>query len=192
MGDTLTLALQAGEIDAAYGLPYISYPLFENEDYVFTSTATSRVFFGIMNMQSARMQDPVIRQAIAMGIDKERFTTQLLSGNGVSATGPFPEYMRFGKDAVQAEAYDPEKAKELLTQAGWIDQDGDGIREKGRRKADNSLADLSESSGTSHSGAVSSSYLARNRHKSRNKTVPLIISVWFRIHLHGMSISARW
>ena len=97
-GDTLTLALQAGEIDAAYGLPYISYPLFENEDYVFTSTVISRVFFGIMNMQSARMQDPVIRQAIAMGIDKERFTTQLLSGNEVSATGPFPEYMRFGKD----------------------------------------------------------------------------------------------
>ena len=133
-GDTLTLALQAGEIDAAYGLPYISYPLFENEDYVFTSTATSRVFFGIMNMQSARMQDPVIRQAIAMGIDKERFTTQLLSGNGVSATGPFPKYMRFGKDAVQAEAYDPEKAKELLTQAGWIDQDDDGLREKDGEK----------------------------------------------------------
>ena len=39
MGILLTLALQAGEIDAAYGLPYISYPLFENEDYVFTSTA---------------------------------------------------------------------------------------------------------------------------------------------------------
>ena len=25
------MALQSGEIDAAYGLPYASYPLFENE-----------------------------------------------------------------------------------------------------------------------------------------------------------------
>ena len=30
-GDTLTMARQSGEIDAAYGLPYASYPLFENE-----------------------------------------------------------------------------------------------------------------------------------------------------------------
>ena len=29
-GDTLTMALQSGEIDAAYGLPYTSYPLFQN------------------------------------------------------------------------------------------------------------------------------------------------------------------
>lgn len=29
-GDTLTMALQSGEIDAAYGLPYISYPFSKN------------------------------------------------------------------------------------------------------------------------------------------------------------------
>ena len=30
-GDTLTMALQSGEIDAAYGFPYASCPLFEGE-----------------------------------------------------------------------------------------------------------------------------------------------------------------
>ena len=44
-GDTLTMALRSGEIDAAYGMPYVSYPLFENGDYRFTSCATSRTFF---------------------------------------------------------------------------------------------------------------------------------------------------
>lgn len=43
-GDTLTMALQSGEIDAAYGMPYASYPLFQNEDYTISSAATSRAF----------------------------------------------------------------------------------------------------------------------------------------------------
>ena len=48
-GDTLTMALQSGEIDAAYGMPNASYPLFENDNYTFTSCETSRGFFGSMN-----------------------------------------------------------------------------------------------------------------------------------------------
>ena len=28
-GDTLTMALQSGEIDGAYGMPYASYPIFQ-------------------------------------------------------------------------------------------------------------------------------------------------------------------
>lgn len=43
-GDTLTMALQSGEIDGAYGMPYASYPLFRNDDYTFSSCATSRAF----------------------------------------------------------------------------------------------------------------------------------------------------
>ena len=47
-GDTLTMALQSGEIDAAYGMPYASYPLFENDSYTISGCATSRVFFATM------------------------------------------------------------------------------------------------------------------------------------------------
>ena len=60
------------EIDAAYGMPYASYPLFENEDYTFSSCATSRAFFAHMNFASPVIQDAAVR-AIAMGIDKEGF-----------------------------------------------------------------------------------------------------------------------
>ena len=72
-GDTLTMALQSGEIDGAYGMPYASYPLFQNEDYTFSSCATSRAFFAHMNFESEIIQDDAVRQAIAMGIDKDRF-----------------------------------------------------------------------------------------------------------------------
>ena len=83
-GDTLTMALQSGEIDAAYGLPYASYPLFENEAYAFSSCATSRAFFLWMNFESPMTRDPAVRRAIAMGIDKEGFVNTLLGRKRVS------------------------------------------------------------------------------------------------------------
>lgn len=129
-GDTLTMALQSGEIDAAYGMPYASYPLFENEDYTFSSCATSRAFFAHMNFASPVIQDAAVRKAIAMGIDKEGFVNTLLEGNGYAAVGTYPDSFSFGGDAVTAEAYDPEGAKKVLEEAGWTDSDGDGIREK--------------------------------------------------------------
>lgn len=129
-GDTLTMALQAGEIDAAYGMPYASYPLFENDNYTFSSCATSRAFFAHMNFESSVIQDEAVRKAIAMGIDKEGFVNTLLEGNGYPATGAFPESFVFGGDSVTTEVYDSDAAKQLLEEAGWVDTDGDGIREK--------------------------------------------------------------
>lgn len=133
-GDTLTMALQSGEIDAAYGMPYASYPLFQNDKYTISSAATSRAFFGWMNFRSPITQDPAVRKAIAMGIDKKGFVDTLLHGNGYPAVGVFPATFSFGGDAVHTEGYDPEGAKKVLEQAGWVDSDGDGIREKNGRK----------------------------------------------------------
>ena len=128
-GDTLAMALQNGDIDAAYGMAYASYPLFENDDYVFTSTATSRAFYLQMNYNSDIIKDDAVREAIALGIDKEGFVNTLLNGYGYVGAGAFPDSFPFGK-GVNAKEYDPEKAKEVLEAAGWVDTDGDGIREK--------------------------------------------------------------
>ena len=133
-GDTLTMALQSGEIDGAYGMPYASYPLFENDNYTFSSCATSRAFFAHMNFESPVIQDVAVRKAIAMGIDKDGFVNTLLNGNGYAAIGTYPDSFTFGGDAVTAEKYDPEGAKKVLEDAGWVDSDGDGIREKDGQK----------------------------------------------------------
>jgi peptide/nickel transport system substrate-binding protein len=134
-GDTLTMALQSGEIDAVQGLPYASLQLFTNTDeYTVSSANTSRVYQACMNFESKIMQDPAVRQAIAMSVDKEGFTAVLLQGNGVPAIGPFPGNFKFGGNAVQDEAFDIEGAKRVLDNAGWIDSDGDGVREKDGQK----------------------------------------------------------
>ena len=130
-GDTLSAALQAGDIDAAYGMAYEAYPNFEMGGYQFSSIQTSRAFFGCMNMTSPIMQDDAVRKAIALGIDKEGFVAVLLDGHGVPASGAFPNgFSSFGGEHITTETYDPAAAKAVLEAAGWVDSDGDGIREK--------------------------------------------------------------
>lgn len=133
-GDTLTMALQSGELDAAYGLPYAGLPLFENENYTISSCETSRSFFGQMNFRTPALQDANVREAIASAVNKKDFTEVLLDGNGTAAVGPFPADFSFGDQNVTAASYDVEHAKALLSEAGWTDTDGDGYVDKDGQK----------------------------------------------------------
>lgn len=129
-GDTLTMALQSGDIDIAQGLPYVSHELFKaDERFRIDSVDTSRMFFITMNFEQPLLQDVRVREAIAMAIDKESFSQILLQGNGTIAKGPFPDYLAFGDQSVADSPYDPEAARELLLQAGLEDNDQDGYLE---------------------------------------------------------------
>ena len=121
-GDTLTMALQSGELNAAYGLPYSSLSLFNNSNYTISSSETSRSFFAQMNYANVNLQDSNVRAAIAMAINKKDFTNVLLKGNGTLAEGPFPK------------EYNIDNARHLLAQSGWKDTDGDGYVEKNGEK----------------------------------------------------------
>jgi peptide/nickel transport system substrate-binding protein len=77
------------------------------------------------------MQDVRVRQAIVLATDREKITNDLLFGKTQpmgtfwSATPPF------GNPAIKPWPYDPEAAKKLLDEAGWVDgDDADTIREK--------------------------------------------------------------
>lgn len=129
-GDTLTMAMQNGELDAAQGLPYSSLQLFQNDRYKISSAETSRVYQAAFNFLTPELQDLNVRKAISMAIDKENFTKVLLSGNGTPAVGPFPANLSFGDNAVTAAGYDLDGAKNLLAESGWIDTDGDGYVDK--------------------------------------------------------------
>ncbi len=71
------------------------------------------------------LSDQRVRQAIAYGINKQVIIDRLLLGKASPGTtdlnaGPFA-------CDIKAYAYDPEKAKSLLTEAGWV-AGADGIR----------------------------------------------------------------
>ncbi len=60
-GDTLTMALQNGEIDATQGLPYASLPLFTgNAKFKVASANTSRVFQACLNFTTPVLQEPAV------------------------------------------------------------------------------------------------------------------------------------
>ena len=133
-GDTLTMALQKGDIDVAQGLPNSSLDLFKDtKAYTISSMPTSRVYQVAFNFDSPAMQDKAVREAIAMSIDKTQFADVLLKGNGLAAVGPFPSNTALGHMKLTAPAYNIEAAKKLLADAGYRDTDGDGYVDKNGR-----------------------------------------------------------
>ncbi len=76
--------------------------------------------------------DKRVRQALAYSIDRQAIAD--LYGRGGRATSNILMSPTGFQSHNTAWNYDPEKAKVLLDEAGWVDEDGDGVREKqGRR-----------------------------------------------------------
>ena len=80
------------------------------------------------------MADEAMRAAIPFAIDKNEINTRLL-GNTVQIanTSISPDAWFFADQAPAT--FDPEKAKSILEAGGWVDSNGDGIREKNGLKA---------------------------------------------------------
>ncbi|HWL11377.1 MAG TPA: ABC transporter substrate-binding protein [Ureibacillus sp.] len=66
-------------------------------------------------------QDVRVRQAINYAIDRETIIATVLGGKAYSATGVLPTSIKGYNEEVFSYPYDPEKAKELLKEAGYED-----------------------------------------------------------------------
>ena len=62
-----------------------------------------------------------VRQAINMAIDKQSIVDNIYMGTAVKATNGMPPFMLGYNDAIDDYPYDPAKAKQLLTEAGYPD-----------------------------------------------------------------------
>jgi len=84
-----------------------------------------------INIMRTPTDDLLVRQAILHGVDRQQVIDLVQAGWNNVAHGPLTQ-VTFGYDeSVEGMyEYDPEKAAALLEEAGWVDSDGDGIREK--------------------------------------------------------------
>lgn len=94
-------------------------------------TPGSGYFWMGWNQEREFFKDKKVRQAMTHLVDREKICKYLLKNpDAVVPTGPFYIHGDQGDKSIKPWPYDPEKAKQLLDAAGWIDTDGDGIRDK--------------------------------------------------------------
>jgi peptide/nickel transport system substrate-binding protein len=75
------------------------------------------------------LADVRVRQAIAMGFDRFAINEDLLLGLTVPAV-TFWDNSPYAAPELEAWPYDPAAANALLDEAGWVDSNGDGVRDK--------------------------------------------------------------
>ena len=75
------------------------------------------------------LSDLAVRQAIAMVINREAIAAPYGRG-GTFTTNILVDPIIYASASNKYD-YDPQKAAELLEEAGWVDTNGDGVREKG-------------------------------------------------------------
>jgi peptide/nickel transport system substrate-binding protein len=148
--DAIATALQTGEIDFAQITTANVFNKLKNAENVDTMVGTIPSFSEIgLNTGSAYQEaegaftphgdghpaltDPIVRRAMRMAINSEELNEKVLLGYGVPADTIVPpvsvagaRWEPTGEDEI---AWDIEGAKQLLEDAGYVDSDGDGVRE---------------------------------------------------------------
>lgn len=131
--NTRIMALQSGKIDLAFGLPEGSLGVFtKDSNYSILNKPTPRVHMLVFNLRKPIFQDSNVRKAVNLAIDRESLANDVMKWMAVAAVGPFPLILPFGGTDLKAYNYNPEEAKKMLEQAGWV-LGSDNLRKKGNQ-----------------------------------------------------------
>jgi peptide/nickel transport system substrate-binding protein len=91
----------------------------------------SHTYFYIgWNTNSPIFKEKKVRQAMSHAFNADLLLEDVMMGLGRRCTGPMPAFLPYYDESIPAIPFDLEKAKELLSEAGWADADGNGILEK--------------------------------------------------------------
>jgi peptide/nickel transport system substrate-binding protein len=74
--------------------------------------------------------DVRVRRALTMLHPRELIRDQVYRGHAVVLSGPWVSTAKEYDASIAPPPFDPPAAKKLLDEAGWVDRDGDGVREK--------------------------------------------------------------
>lgn len=103
------------------------------EDSVRFYSAPQDAFTAIfLNSTNVLFGDDVVRQALSLALDRAGIVDdpELVNKQGLVATSPVPPGSWAYDPLVAAPIFDPEHARQMLDQAGWLDSDGDGVRDR--------------------------------------------------------------
>ncbi len=82
------------------------------------------------NHDTPFFKDKRVRLAMTHIVDREEIISKLLKGHSKMITGPYYINGAQNDSAIKPWPYDLNRARKLLDEAGWVDSDGDGLRDK--------------------------------------------------------------
>lgn len=125
-----TTALVNGDVVLSYLPPYSELPALSAAGIVITPVPAGYNEGWFANLSNNPiMQDVKVRQAVAMCVDRNSYVDQALFGYTYVSTS-FWTGTPWEDPSLEPWPYDPQQAKQLLEDDGWIDSNGDGVREK--------------------------------------------------------------
>jgi len=130
---TIFMELKSGNIDRMGLTPLqytrqTDYPKFQRMFNKYRYTAFAYTYLGY-NLEDPKFRDRRVRQALTSAINKQEIIDGVLLGMAVPATGPYKPGTWFYNPHVEDFAYNPERARALLAEAGWH-PNAQGILEK--------------------------------------------------------------
>ncbi|WP_378739322.1 ABC transporter substrate-binding protein [Nocardia brasiliensis] len=125
-----TGSLASGQLDAISDALPQDTPQIEATGGRVLSTANPGVPFGFQpNVTRGPLRDPAVRQALLPAIDRKQLVDTVLGPQFKAATSTLASSTPGYQDLSARLAHDPERARGILDQAGWV-PGGDGIRVK--------------------------------------------------------------
>ena len=124
-GELDVAELEASDVAGVEGAPGVAVKHYPTRGFTYYE-------FNLDKAVTTKWQDQRVRQALMYALDRESIVKNILLGYAEVAQGTQPVISyAYAPDQVETKyTYDPEKAKALLTEAGWTDADGDGIVDK--------------------------------------------------------------
>ena len=130
---TRLAALESGQVDFIDDVPTADVPRLE-EDERLTILPIEQPGHGwslMFNAERYPSNQLAVRQAMAYALNKQAVVDIVFNGIGTAACSPLTKVMFAYIDVQCADyPYDPDRARAILDEAGWVDTDGDGIRDK--------------------------------------------------------------
>ncbi|MEM4528329.1 MAG: ABC transporter substrate-binding protein [Desulfurococcaceae archaeon] len=127
--------LEAGRVHIVRGVPLeMVKRLKDNPNIKLYEVVTPGIYYLMVNVRDAKLSDVRVRQAIMMAINRTELAVALdhniIPWHSFLSPTQFCYNSTIEEIASKRYAYDLDKAKALLREAGWIDTDGDGVLDK--------------------------------------------------------------
>ena len=128
---SLWTGLMRGDVDYTTFIEREDYEVIKSDPSFKSYAVPVDIYYAIFfNTADTLFSDKRMREAVTYGIDRKDLIERVAHGYGVECSGPFyPQCFGFNPQVFPYE-YNPKKSQALLKEAGWKDEDNDGILEK--------------------------------------------------------------